>query len=77
MVIYLYDIPENYGGETAFWHLKTIIQPVKNSAVLFNNLMKNRKTGHQKTLHFGEKLLTHKLEKWAINCWVRLSEYPF
>ena len=70
MLLYLNDIPQEYGGGTSFWHLNLTIYPIKNTALYFRNL-KDDGTGHEHTLHQGDPLLTDKIEKWAINSWIR------
>ena len=66
MILYLNDIPKEYGGGTKFWELDLTIEPKKNSAVYFRNVNKDG-AGDTKTIHSGEVLLSDKVEKWAIN----------
>ena len=76
MILYLNDIPKEYGATTNFPNLGIKVQPKKNSALFFKNLMKGSMTeGNPKTLHSGEPLLTDKIEKWAVNCWIRNTPY--
>ena len=70
MLVYLNDIPKEFGGATYFPHLNIKIQPKKNSALYFKNVLKNQK-GDQNTYHGGEALRTNHTEKWAMNIWIR------
>ena len=46
-------------------------QPVKNAALYFRNLDKKTGKGHPNTLHAGNPLETDKIQKYAINSWIR------
>jgi prolyl 4-hydroxylase len=70
-LIYLNDIPEDYGGSTTFPNLNVTVRPVKNRGLFWRNLMDDKITGDERNLHAGNPLLTNQTEKWAINCWIR------
>ena len=74
MLIYLNDVPKEYGGGTSFPRLRINNQPVKNAALYFKNLYQNG-TGHPDTLHAGNPLETDSIEKFAINSWIHQSDY--
>jgi len=74
VLIYLNDIPKEYGGGTSFPNLKLSIQPVKNAALYFRNLKKNGE-GHQDTLHAGNPLETSEIQKFAINSWIHEKDF--
>jgi len=76
MILYLNDIPKEYGGGTSFPKVNITIQPKKNSALFFRNLLPGSDIdGDDLTLHSGDMLLTDKIEKWAVNCWIRTYDY--
>ena len=71
-MIYLNDIPKRYGGGTSFPKINTTIIPGKNKALFWNNLLEDGKSGNRMTLHSGNPLLTDKIEKFAINVWIKV-----
>ncbi len=70
VLIYLSNIPREFGGGTTFPLLNVTIQPKKNDMVYFSNLYANG-TGDPLSLHSGDQLLTDITEKWAITSWIR------
>jgi len=69
VLIYLNDVPKEFGGGTSFPKLQLSIQPIKNAALYFRNLDKDGK-GHPDTLHAGNPLETSEIQKYAINSWI-------
>ena len=67
------DIDEEYGGDTTFTDLGLTIKPTKNNGLFWRNILFENRTGDERTIHSGNKLKTNKIEKWAINCWVRIN----
>lgn len=65
--IYLNDVPE--GGETHFPRLNISVKPKQGSAILWENLTKDRTKTHEYSQHAG--MPVKKGEKWAINVWIR------
>jgi len=72
--IYLNDVPE--GGETDFPRIGVRVQPIGGTAILWENLTKDRKERHILSEHAG--MPVKKGVKWAINVWIReKSIYTF
>jgi len=69
ILVYLNDIPEEYGGATVFPKIDLKIQPKAYSAIYFENM--NGSEVDYNTLHAGEELVTDKIKKYAINVWFR------
>ena len=69
ILVYLNDIPEEFGGATNFSKLNLKIQPKAYSAIYFENM--NGSNLNYDTLHSGDELLSDKLKKYAINIWFR------
>jgi len=84
IIMYLNDIPEKYGAATGFPNLNLQFQPKKNAIIFFYNLQKRgyAKTdiytpGDKRTLHSGNPLLSNRIEKWAVNSWIRVNKYEY
>lgn len=69
-LIYLNDVAPSDGGITFFPRLNIRVQPEMGSALYFRNLDMNGNPD-PRTLHAGESILNPKIEKWAINIWIR------
>lgn len=69
LLAYLNDGYE--GGETHFPHLDLLIQPVKGSLLIFNNLDENGKV-IKEMLHAGKPVWEG--QKFAMNMWVRTKK---
>jgi len=69
ILVYLNDIPEEFGGATNFPKLNLKIQPKAYSAVYFENM--NGSKLNYDTLHSGDELISDKIKKYAINIWFR------
>jgi prolyl 4-hydroxylase len=69
-LIYLNDVKPGDGGLTFFPRLNIRIQPERGSALYFRNVDMNGNPD-PRTLHAGEEIINPKVEKWAINVWIR------
>jgi len=74
LLVYLNDVPKEYGGSTNFKYLDLTVHPIKNTALFFNNLDEDGQPNYW-TVHSGETLLTDKFEKWALNVWTRTTDF--
>jgi len=72
LLLYLNDVPKEFGGSTTFPKLNITVQPKKNMALYFYNLQKNGE-GHSLSLHSGDPIIGN-YTKWAINGWLRAPE---
>ncbi len=73
-VVYLNDVPKEFGGGTSFLHLNLTVAPLKNAACYFRDLHPNG-AGNELTLHSGDVVLTDKVEKWIITSWIRSTDF--
>ena len=69
-LIYLNDVAPSDGGITFFPQLNIRVQPEMGSALYFRDLDIHGKPD-PRTLHAGEEIINPKVQKWAINVWVR------
>ncbi len=69
-LIYLNDVAPSDGGLTFFPQLNIRVQPERGAALYFRDLDMSGNPD-PRTLHAGETILNPKVEKWAINVWIR------
>uniref|UniRef100_A0A7S4B8E0 Fe2OG dioxygenase domain-containing protein n=1 Tax=Chrysotila carterae TaxID=13221 RepID=A0A7S4B8E0_CHRCT len=67
-LIYLNDMPDEAGGHTTFPRMHLQIQPRKNMALVFNDVLDNG-MDDERTEHGGSPPSSG--IKYAINCWIR------
>ncbi len=73
-LIYLNDLGPDDGGLTFFPQLNIRVQPKRGTALYFRDLDREGNPD-PRTLHAGEAVLNPKIEKWAINVWIREKTY--
>jgi prolyl 4-hydroxylase len=69
ILVYLNDLTEEDGGETAFFYYKKKVTPKEGRAVWFKNCDNEAKL-IKESLHAGEEIKTD-VTKYALNIWIR------
>ncbi len=73
-LVYLTTIPEELKGYTRFPNLGISVQPKRRNALYFENLRKDG-TLLVSTMHDGGVLNPGKIEKFALNVWIRQRNF--
>lgn len=73
LLVYLNDVPLEYGGETEFPRLNIKIHPKQGSAIFFKNLHPTQYKPHPMAIHASLPL--HKDIKWVCNKWIRSRKF--
>ncbi len=72
IILYLNDLVDGDGGETAFFHYKMKVKPKVGMAVWFRNMTEDGKPINE-SLHSGEPILREGVVKYALNIWTRVE----
>ncbi len=73
-LIYLNDLRPGEGGLTYFPNLNIRVKPKMGNALYFRDLDASGQPD-PRTLHAGEEVTNSKVEKWAVNIWIRQKRY--